>query len=997
MKNKEGQNAGAKLKTPGLIPGMIAGLILGLLTQIYYLGFIAWEVPYWRMIGGSLGGIVLGLILTVILGKGFYWLKLLPKDQPYRFPGYALLITALLGWPIWDILAERGFLWLTLPFWLITTFSLGRIYSLLVQYSSEQKQKLLLTTCLIVVLLFGLSLRLAGLSHGLPDYIVHCDSFKQLQLIPQFIEGDPEPPDSYPVGHIYFYSNILRLWRAITGINSPVPELNSQTLKDLTPYILFVRAFQAFLGSFIPLFAFLVGRNLWGPWTGLLASFLVACDPIHLTYCRQEMGEIPQTFWVMACLWFSTQFLKSKKGIDIFLAGLCAGLAVAMKIYGGYIVLTAMTAVLFSPFRKFRGIALVLGGMFCGMTFGSYFWFNPTSWFNNLVGESIVQLLNGSIGTLLSKSQLDPIKIGLIYFWRGMAYRFHLPWMILSLLGIGFLFLRHRKEERFFLVPTICALLIIGFRLSYLREWDFVNLSPFLAIAIASLIISWLKHLWGYPFYRNIALLLLGFFLTFQTLVALSDAGVARFPDTRQLAKRWVLQHVDAGSRLLYDTKISGGTWIPVNAGITVIQTPVKEQFQDKNIPDSPPLKTTVVEQFWGEPPLNSHLYQPVQVFDLRNTYWENPIINFFRLDVNQSSSDLILPHSRVRSPEPAFLGSRSSQCQPFDLLSNSVEMKKQYLFNTLPINQMGYTLLGHGQGSIFFGPALGFPTEVKMGGITSGFFTPYRRVLPWFPRTYKVALVPKPGNQVLWLGIYPKPEQMSPLLFRYEAWPDLERIARLGLGRKNAPSELSLFYATALAAQGKHEAANQELARLHQHQPGFLSLYRRLAASKEENFNITLGKMADATQAELLAESIFWPKRFGDLGELDQLWPDPSIKSESNYFHMWLPHTFLPGFLEANLQVEVNPPNSSRLIVIGFQSNFFSKELARIDLKPNIGSLRLSLQIPTGPIHLEFRLESDRPIWPKIISLQIKPDYKSKFSWRWKVITKYMKEIERE
>ena len=91
MKNKEGQNRSLNFKTPGLIPGMIAGLILGLLTQLHYLGFIAWELPYWRIIGGGLGGIMLGFLLTLSLGKGLSWLKILPREQPVRSPGWALL------------------------------------------------------------------------------------------------------------------------------------------------------------------------------------------------------------------------------------------------------------------------------------------------------------------------------------------------------------------------------------------------------------------------------------------------------------------------------------------------------------------------------------------------------------------------------------------------------------------------------------------------------------------------------------------------------------------------------------------------------------------------------------------------------------------------------------------------------------------------------------------------------------------------------------------
>ncbi len=149
-------------------------------------------------------------------------------------------------------------------------------------------------------------LRFSGLTHGLPDYIVHLDTPKQLCLLPNFVAGDLEPPGRYPVGHIYLYSGVIALWRSMVGISEPVPEMTPENRRAFSPYIIAVRAFQALLAAAIPFFVFLIGRNLWGPWVGLTAAFLMACDPIHFSYARQEMGEVPQTFWVMAGLWAAT-------------------------------------------------------------------------------------------------------------------------------------------------------------------------------------------------------------------------------------------------------------------------------------------------------------------------------------------------------------------------------------------------------------------------------------------------------------------------------------------------------------------------------------------------------------------------------------------------------------------------------------------------------------------------------------------------------------------
>ena len=994
MKNKERQNMGAKLKTSGLIPGMIAGLMIGLLTSLHYLEFIAWEVPYWRMIGGSLGGILLGLIVTVSLGKGFYWLKLLPKDQPYRFPGYALLITALLGWPVWDYLAETGFLWILLCFWIVLTLFLKLLPRWSKRTPFEKWEPRVIIGLLVCVLMLGLFLRFSGLTHGLPDYIVHCDTPKQLCLIPGFVEGNLIPPGRYPVGNIYLYSGVIRLWRSMIGTSGSIPELSHETMAEFAPYIITVRALQSLLSAAIPFFIFLIGRNLWGPWTGLIAAFLVACDPVHITYSRQEMGEIPQTFWVMVSFFFATRIFLNSKLRDCLLAGLFAGMAVATKMYGGYIILAAFAAILFSPSRFLRKMGLVLFGLILGIILGSpYLWVDPAGWWNDIFWETITELSVRAPGW--NWSRLHSVQRGIMYLWQGLIHRFHLPWIILSLFGIGFLFGRHQRKDLFFLVPLLTSLVIIGFALSYLREWDFVNLTPYLAMAIAALSVHLLSRWGNSPTYRRLASLGLAVFLIFQGFVALSDAIIARFPDTRQLARQWVLRYVDRGSSFLSDAIVTGAAWIPVDSGLTLTDATGKKLLQDNNLSNLPPAQMALVERVWWDPPLSRSHYLPVQVIDLRSTFWENPQISLFRLDSPQSAPNLILPHTTIRSPEPAFLDGSGSQRQILDILSGSSSTRTQYLFKNEPINQMWFALLGQGRGSISFGPSLGFPAEVKMGKITSGLFTPVRQILPSYPRTYKVFLVPKPGKQTLWLGLYPRPDGMSPLLLRYEAWPELERMAGLGLTLKDAPAELFLFYAAALTAQGKNEKARQELDRLHQLHPQFLSLYQRLATGQEKNFNKSLGQMAQESLAGLSAEEVFWPNRPGDLGELDRLWPSPKFLSQDNLFHLWLPQTYLPGFLKAQVHFTLNgtsPAGNSRLIAIAFKSEYFLRELARIDLKPGLESLELPLQIPTGPVRLEFRIESSTPCQPKITSVQIRQDYESEFRWRWKVFSKYLK-----
>jgi hypothetical protein len=452
-----------------------------------------------------------------------------------------------------------------------------------------------------------------------------------------------------------------------------MPPLNPRNPAGFVPYIIAVRALQALLAAAIPFLVFLIGRNLWGPWAGLVAAFLMACDPVHLTYSRQEMGEIPQTFWVMLSLFFATRVLTGGRPWDGLLAGLFAGTAAATKMYGGYIILAPLTAALISPPGRFRKTGFTLMGLLTGLVIGSpYLWVDPAGWWSNTIMETLDEFFVRLPGQGGRQSGL--LERGLIYLWQGLNHRFHLPWMIMAVLGIGFLIKRHNKKDLFFLIPLSAALLLIGFSLSYLREWDFVNLTPYLAMAMAALIVSLFNWMGPSVFKKIISIGLIAF-LAFQGLVALNDALIARLPDTRQLARQWVLRHVDSGAPFFYEANVSGGAWIPDNLGLSLIGTSVKNLLKEKPVPGRPPAGTAVLERIWWDPPLSRSHYQPLQVFDLRSTYWENPEISFFRLAGEQSTPDLILPHTTthttVGSPEPSFPNTPWSRRQPLDLLSN--------------------------------------------------------------------------------------------------------------------------------------------------------------------------------------------------------------------------------------------------------------------------------------------------------------------------------------
>jgi hypothetical protein len=54
-------------------------------------------------------------------------------------------------------------------------------------------------------------LRAAGVSDGLPDWVHHSDTTKQLLRVVPFLRGDLVPEDTYPVLHTYLAALVLRV------------------------------------------------------------------------------------------------------------------------------------------------------------------------------------------------------------------------------------------------------------------------------------------------------------------------------------------------------------------------------------------------------------------------------------------------------------------------------------------------------------------------------------------------------------------------------------------------------------------------------------------------------------------------------------------------------------------------------------------------------------------------------------------------------------------
>ena len=913
------------------------------------------------------------------------------------------------GWLFSGIFFAAYVFWAQLeigePIWLISLIALASVFlfslwaRLQIEEDVEVKKSDLIPYLLALTIFVGLCLRLSGLDHGLPNFIAHCDTPKQLQLVPRFLQGNIVPPTSYPVGHIYFYSAVLSQMQELATQGSPLSNWLSGFFGWMD-FVVAIRILQVLMGAAIPLFVFFVAKRLWNNYTALLAAFLVAIDPIQITYSRQVMGEIPQTFWVFMSLLFATRAFQQGRWLDYALAGIAAGAATATKMYGGYILAASLLAWFMCRPCSFKFILVLVLGLILGIfIFSPYFWIDPQAWWSNILEESIRQYNVGSQSNHL---------VGFKYFFSGMFHRFSLLWIIFSLGGIALLIWRRRREDVFYLFVLLASLtLIFGFRLRYLREWDFVNLTPFLSITIALILCYLPAALRNLKWARAATIIITSCWIVSRVLLGFGDAYIAKVTSTLEVGTAWVSRHLDPGETIAGKFNITGSKkWLPEYSWDKASYLPkdcLSNKFDKSNIKGA---KILTYERIWWDDPLPLKPLKPMEIFGTLNYYWENPEISFYVPQVAEFSSQIILPHNRVILPQPAFLKTPWSYSRPTDLVwgeyfPNPLDTtSEKLLFSDYPLTDIAYLALGQASTRLYIAPEASHSFKIKRGELNVGFFRPCRSVFPLYPRNYKVLATHKDPKSVCWLGIFPQPETAAPMLARYGKWKEIIKATDKGLERSDPqlPAEALLFRAAALAKTGDQKGASEVMAKIKSSYSDFISSYRRLALGTEKESQKFLSSLTTANQTLLRGEQVSWSLNgTPDHAPGEPGWGNVSFVSADDHFHVWLPYAFLPGFLKVQVHfgfAQKPEMGKTRLRVIGHYPDFFSKPLTEVQLDSAKGQAEVPFKVPYGPIRLEMKLISKAKSHPKITKIWITPDLRSEFKWRWKLLSPCLPEL---
>jgi 4-amino-4-deoxy-L-arabinose transferase-like glycosyltransferase len=401
------------------------------------------------------------------------------------------------------------------------------------------------------VLLFSLGLRLWGSGFGLPAYtLYHPDEHALVDRAAEILwTGDWNLHRfNYPPFYAYLQTGgyaAYFLWGAAQGTWDQVMPFT------LPKYYHIGRLMTGLFGTLTILVVYLIGKEIRGKRTGLLAAALLGGCYLHVIHSHYATFDVMVAFLAALTLLFSVLIWTRRETKWYLLAGLCAGLAGATKYNGAVVMILPLLAhVLSTPWGEWgwldRYLVLAIGGFLLG-----FFGGNPFALGN------LPDFLNGLATVLFHYGTQQPGFEGRGN-WRWYIQVFltsaDAAWVAAGALGLaGILWREWKKGLLLVAFPVIYYLMVSRFIVRF--ERNMVPLLPFLALGAGWLLdrlAGWLARRFtrDWLFSHGVAALGATLILVLPAAASISFDWAISQTDLRQVAGRWIEDNVKAGSKI---------------------------------------------------------------------------------------------------------------------------------------------------------------------------------------------------------------------------------------------------------------------------------------------------------------------------------------------------------------------------------------------------------------------------------------------------------------
>jgi len=425
---------------------------------------------------------------------------------------------------------------------------------------------------LALILALAIATRLAGISFGLP-HLYHVDEARFAKISITYFSGDLNPHFFHvPSLHTYAVAGIWGVYylgEKMAGRFTSPAQFMEAFEEDATLHVILARLLSVLLSVGTILTVFYLGKLMYNPRVGALASLVLVFSPVHNKISHYMVPDVPMVFFLVISflfIWFI--YVRGDTRFYI-LAGLFAGLATATKYGGQMLFLPLFLAHLFyvldnkKPIRSIvfshkliLSVAFFLGGFLIGCPYSVLDF--PKFW-NDFKWQSQHLLQEGHYGS----STAQPA--WLFYLRYGMAENIGKIAQYFVYGGVLLALVRRKRKDLILIVLPLVLFALIGSWKSMAARY-LLPLTPFLVVIAAIFLDAFLSKIAALGSGKNFRFpskSLENPFLQWG-LVALflfpSALQIVRFDylltqkDTRTLAKEWINHSLPKGSTLALES-----------------------------------------------------------------------------------------------------------------------------------------------------------------------------------------------------------------------------------------------------------------------------------------------------------------------------------------------------------------------------------------------------------------------------------------------------------
>jgi len=407
---------------------------------------------------------------------------------------------------------------------------------------------------LVIVLVSTFLLRLWGIKQGLP-YSYNVD--EATHFVPRavaFFSHDLNPHYFLnPPGYSYLLHIVFELW---FGGSDAVSRAYATHPTEI--YVV-ARVVAAALGTAAVGLTYMAARRFFNRTVGLLAAAIFGFSFLPIFYSHLALNDVPTLAPVALSLYGVAGVMRQGRRRDYVLAGLGIGLAAATKYTGGITFLCLIAAFVCDGAGGGVLIAARRFAVAVVIALATFVVANPYSVLD------FAAFQNGVSSQASLAGGQDPVKLGTVpgsgigyYLWT-FTWGFGWGPSLAAVGGSVLLLVRRRLAMALVLLPAPIAFIIfMGGQQRFFGRW-LMPIFPLVAIlgAYGALELArWLIRARRVPVTLTGALVV-ALLLTQSLVAVIHDDTVLARPDTRNLARQWMVGHVPAGAKVVIEPVVS--------------------------------------------------------------------------------------------------------------------------------------------------------------------------------------------------------------------------------------------------------------------------------------------------------------------------------------------------------------------------------------------------------------------------------------------------------